>query len=100
MTKFQALFVLWLRHEKFQSCSWRALAAHYYNRYNRDGTVKDIKDRVKFEGCTFGGNQLEGIALEEEAFKILRPESLIMEPVDLFETDLTLLEVNLKRHYE
>ena len=89
MTKFQALFVLWLRHEKFGSCSLRALAGNYYARYN-EGTM------WKYKGI--GGNQLEGIKLEEEAFKVLRPNPLFMEPYDLFECDLTLIDANLKRH--
>ena len=36
--------------------------------------------------------------LEEEAFKILIPNPLFMEPVDLSKCDLTLIDANLKRH--
>lgn len=101
MTKFQALFILWLRHESFYNCSWRALAWHYYNRYTYNGKVKAYKYRdTKKRYFTPGGNQLEGIFLEEEAFKILVPDSLIGEPIDLFECSLTRIKANLKRHME
>lgn len=99
MTKFQALFVLWLRHEKFKSCSWRALSAHYKNRYNSEGKLKPFEHRVNFNGSTFGGDQIEGMKLEMEAFKILFPEPLFMQPFDLFEADLTQMDAKLSRHY-
>lgn len=69
MTKFQALFVKYLRDKR--NCTWRALAAHYYNRYDNSGALKPIDQRVIFDGCTYGGNQFDGIKLCEEASKIL-----------------------------
>ena len=91
MSKFQALFVLWLRHKNFQACSWRELASLYEERYR---TMPN--NRFFF----MKGNQLDGIYLEEEAFKILVPDSLFKEPIDLFEIDLSRIfpSFNLKRH--
>jgi hypothetical protein len=70
-------------------CSWRALAGYYYVRYY-EGSM------WKYEG--YGGNQIDGMQLEEEAFKILRPDILYKEPIDLGECDLTLIDANLKNH--
>jgi len=47
MTKFQALFVYWLREKC--NCSWRALDAHFNNRYNEDGSNKKIEDKINFD---------------------------------------------------
>ena len=93
MTKFQALFVLWLRHESMCACSWRALSGNYNARYN-DGSI------WKYKGI--GGNQIDGIMLEEEAFKILFPERLFMQPIDLYDCDLMQIskEFNIKNHYD
>lgn len=102
MTRFQALYILYLRHDSMCECSWRSLAANYYNRYNMiTGRLKDLDERIKFDKFTFGGNQLDGMDLEEQAFKILIPDPLFMEPMDLFECDLTRIDpsFNLKRHY-
>lgn len=69
MTKTQAIFIkyLWERC----NCSMRSVAAHYYNRYNSDGHLIPFKDRKVFEFMTYGGNQLDGIILIDEASKIL-----------------------------
>jgi len=69
MTKFQALFVYWLREKC--NCSWRALDAHFNNRYNEDGSNKKIEDKINFDTLTLGGNQLNGILLHEKSMKIL-----------------------------
>lgn len=69
MTKFQALFVYWLRERC--DCSWRALAAHFYNRYNYDWSNKLTTETYSYNICTFGGNQIEGMVLHEESMKIL-----------------------------
>ena len=99
MTKFQALFVLWLRHEKFYGCSWRALAWHYYNRYAITGKILDYNSRDHEDRVfTPGGNQITGIELEREAFKILIPDPLFREPYDLYECDLTRINANVKNH--
>ena len=99
MTKFQALFVLYLRHEKFCGCSWRALAAHYGNRYNMiTGEFKSLHDRIVFDKLTYGGNQIDGIILEEEASKILKFPDDSCWSSDLYECDLSRLDCNLKRH--
>lgn len=96
MTKFQALYVLWLRNENFQGCSWRALAGNYYARYTHDNKLITIKNRYPYNGI--GGNQIDGMIIEEKAWRVLRPNPLIMETPDLFENDLTLIDANLKRH--
>ena len=96
MTKFQALYVLWLRHDTLQSCSWRALAGHFAARYGVLENTKRLSKRFVYDG--FGGNQIDGMMIEAEAFKLLRPNSLFMESPDLFECDLTLIDANLKRH--
>lgn len=69
MTKFQALFVKLLRVK--QDCSWRSVAAHYYNRYDREGNVKPMSEREDFKYFTYGGNQIDGIQLCEEAMNLL-----------------------------
>jgi len=92
MTKFQALFVLWLRHEQFCDCSWRALAGYYNARYTT-GTMWNYTG--------IAGNQIYGIELEREAFEILFKD---IDPMivgmnhDLGECDLTYIQANLKRH--
>ncbi len=96
MTKFQALFVLWLRHESFCGCSWRALAGNYHERYNLNNELIPFECRESYKGI--GANQIIGMRLEKEAFKILRSDRLIKEPVDLYECDLTLINANLKNN--
>ena len=101
MTKFQALFVLYLRHEQFCGCSWKALSAHYYNRYNFDNSLKEYKSRIKFRGITTGGNQIDGMMLEKEAHNILFKEEdidAIGMTTDLYECDLTYVNANLKNN--
>lgn len=99
MTKLQALFILWLRHEKFNGCSWRALAAHYYNRYDIfTGELIPIEKRSTFTFMTFNGNQIYGMLLENEAFKILRQDPLFIENPSLYQCDLTLINANIKNH--
>ena len=88
MTKFQALYVLWLRHEKCQSYSWRMLVRKYYERYGIRGA----------KHSNIISSQLEGMVLEYNAWKILRPNPSYGEPLNLFEIDLSLLDANLKRH--
>jgi len=88
MTKLQALFVLWLRNDNFQGCSWRVLARRYFDRYKE---IPGIMPNMI-------GSQIDGMELEFEAWKVLRPEPLIMESPDLFENDLTLIDANLSRH--
>lgn len=88
MTKLQALYVLWLRNDNFQGCSWRMLATRYFKRY---GEVLGKIPRLI-------GNQIDGMDLEYAAWKVLRPNSLLMESPDLFENDLTLIDANLSRH--
>lgn len=93
MTKLQALFVLYLRHEKLCGGSWRWVSSKYYNRYQYNLPFNPE--------MSFGGNQVDGIEIEKEAFKTLRgDEMLFMEPYDLYECDLTLLDCNLKNHYD
>ena len=99
LTKFQALYVLYLRHESFQSCSWRALAGNYYSRYTFENTLIPIEDRKSYEGV--GGNQIDGAMLEREAFKVLFKDidpSVIGFGSDLFECDLTYIQANLKNN--
>lgn len=95
MTKFQALFVLWLRHEEFCGGSWRWIAQKYNNRY---------VDKIPFNtNPTTGGNQIDGINLEIEAFEVLLKD---VDPIivgmdyDLYECDLIYVNANLKNHYE
>lgn len=104
MTKFQALYILYLRHSEMCGCSWRALAAHYYNRYNSiTNELKQIDERIKYGTFTFGGNQIDGIELEKEAFKILSKDidtSAIGMDYDLFDCDLHYINANVKNHLE
>ncbi len=103
MTKFQVLFVLYLRHQSLCDCSLRTLAAHYYNRYEpftKEVISFDKRNNFLRNGLTFGGNQIEGMQLEEKAFDILIPNPLFREPIDLHQCDLTLIEANLKRHID
>ncbi len=61
MTKFQALFIKYLRVK----CdgTWRWVAGKYEMRY---------KDKIPFSNnSTFGGNQMQGIWLCDEAMKFL-----------------------------
>lgn len=69
MTRFQAIFIYYLREKC--DCSWRALAAHFYNRYNYDWTNKLKSEIQTFDICTIGGNQIEGMLLHEESMKLL-----------------------------
>ena len=69
MTRFQALFIYWLREKC--NCSWRAIDAHFNNRYNKDGTRKNITEEISFNIWTIGGNQLGGMILCQEASKLL-----------------------------
>lgn len=69
MTRFQAISIYYLREKC--NCSWRALAAHFYNRYNYDWTNK-LKEEVQiFNICLTGGNQIDGLMLHQESMKIL-----------------------------
>ena len=75
MTKLQALFVLYLCHENFKGYSYGRMAAYYYNRYNEDGTVKEMKDRIKDEDITSNQEKSKkGLQLVSEAFCILIPD--------------------------
>ena len=100
MNKFQALYVLWLRHDKFQGCSWRALAGNYYARYTFENELIPIEDRNSYEG--FGGNQIDGMLLEQQAFSILfknvDTSAVDIIDSDLFYCDLTLADANLKNN--
>lgn len=69
MGPFQALYVKLLR-EKYE-CTWRAVAAHYYNRYTYEGDLIQFKDRISFEFMTVGGNQIDGMLLCRDASDIL-----------------------------
>ncbi len=65
MTKFQALFIKYLRVEL--EGSWRWVAAKYDMRY---------KDNLPFTfESTIGGNQLEGLKLCDEAQKLLNEKT-------------------------
>lgn len=91
MTKLQALFVLWLRHEEFCGGSWRWVAGKYYNRY---------KYKQPFKDEPTNGNQIDGIELEEAAFNVLYKDvdPMIVGYSDLYDNDLTYIDANLKRH--
>ncbi len=69
MTRFQAIFIYYLREKC--DCSWRALAAHFYNRYNYDWTNKLKSEIQTFDIYTIGGNQIEGMLLHKESMKLL-----------------------------
>lgn len=100
MTKFQALFVLWLRHNSFQDCSWRELSGHYYNRYKSDGTLLPFNERMNFKETPLSGNQLSGIELERKAFwTLVKGDMLMGTPIDLYECDLYDIDANLKNHF-
>ncbi|MCP4255010.1 MAG: hypothetical protein GY775_16710 [Candidatus Scalindua sp.] len=91
MTRFQALYVLWLRHESMGDCSYRTVASRYFKRY-RYVYHKVVPMII--------GNQLDGMELELQAFKILVPDSLFRESVDLYEINLGRIHpsFNIKRH--
>jgi len=65
MTRFQALYVAFLRLECKSNGSWRWVAARYYDRYDK---------KIPFLGydMTYGGNQIDGMYLCAEAGKILK----------------------------
>lgn len=93
MTRFQAKYVLWLRHERYNGCSWRALDGNYHERYTYSDTLIPIENRLKYDG--WGGNQICGMELEKEASKILYP-NLSGELIDLYDCDVSKLSVNIK----
>ncbi len=65
MTRFEALFIKYLRVK----CdgSWRWVAAKYSERYS---------SKIPFNlHCPFGGNQLDGIRLCREAQQLLKEET-------------------------
>ena len=90
MTKFQTLFILWLRHEKFCGSSWRVLARKYSERYNElpSGNPFYMK-----------GNQIDGMDLEWEAAKMLIPPEYQGE-YTLYDINLEIIHpsFNIKRH--
>lgn len=103
LTKLQILFVIYLRHEKFGSNSWRMLAYNFYKRYKHDLTLRQVEDRKKYKENRgypsiirdYGGNQLDGINLEEAVLK-----SLNIENQDLYSLDLNILEGKIKINKE
>lgn len=63
MTKFQALFVAFLRHDDYCNGSYRWVAAKYKRRYS---------EKLPFNyKITNGGNQIDGMELSLEASKKL-----------------------------
>lgn len=65
MTRYQALYVAFLRLECKCNGSWRWLASRYSERYNQ---------KIPFLGLGWscGGNQIDGMLLCEKASKILK----------------------------
>lgn len=104
LTKLQTLWILYLRHEKFCGCSWRSLAANYYNRYNKDNSLRTLQERVEFEHFTSGGNQIDGMYLEKLALQNLIgiSNSAGESMYDLYDLPLNYIlpEFNLKRHLD
>ena len=98
MTKLQALLVLYLCHDDFKSYSYGHMAAYYYNRYNEDGTVKEMKDRIKDEDITYNQeNSKKGLQLVSEAFCILIPD----EFTDYYGFDdcfLSIVKADISNH--
>lgn len=89
MTKLQALFVLYFRHENFEGCSWRELATRYYERY---GNILGKTPRLI-------GSQLDGRLLDDTASDILKGDNVLFGDIfDLYDCDLTSINANLKRH--
>lgn len=89
MTKLQALFVLYWRHEDLGDCSWRKLAENYINRYE------------KISGIYVKGKQIIGKELELQANKILvDKDNPKITPLDycLGDCNLKFIKANLKRH--
>lgn len=78
MTRSQAVFVKFLRVR--MGCSWRSVAAHYFNRYNFDGTLKDLNSRIVFHGFTncmaVGATQIDGVELCDQAADLLGESTL------------------------
>lgn len=68
MTLFQARYIQWLT---LIGCSIRSTAGHFYGRYNQDYSFKGLNT---YEG--YGGNQLDGIFLREEAIKVLEEKGV------------------------
>ena len=98
MTKLQALFVLYLCHENFKGYSYGHMAAHYYNRYNEDGTVKEMKDRIKDEDITYNQEKSKkGLELISEAFCILIPDEFT-DYYGLNDCHLSLIKSDLSNH--
>ena len=104
LTKLQILWILYLRHEKFCGCSWRSLAANFYNRYNKDNTFKSLEERERFDIMTFGGNQIDGMYLERLAVQqLVGVTNTVGESMyGLCDLDLNFIlpEFNLKRHLD
>ena len=65
MTLYQALVVQWLTER--EDCSQRATAGRYFSRYDKEGVQHKKKSHYKGTG----GTQAEGIALREQAMKVL-----------------------------
>ena len=98
MTKLQALFVLYLYHEDFKGYNSGKMAAHYYNRYNEDGTVKEMKDRIKDEDITSNQEKSKkGLQLVSEAFCILIPDEFT-DYYGLDDCPLHTIKSNLSNH--
>lgn len=70
MTKFQALYVAFLRCENKCFGSWRWVAAKYDERY---------KQKIPFNyNMIYGGNQIDGMKLCKKAETILQLENNIV----------------------
>ena len=98
MTKFQALYILWLRHERFNDLSWRELDSTYHNRYSSTGKLLKFEKRLPVDKLP-SGNQLVGRDLEAEAFEILVSTNF-KNPYDLYECDLNIIDANIKNQLD
>lgn len=64
MTRFQALYIAYLRLECKCNGSWRWVAARFVDRYDKNIPFKGLE-------MTYGGNQIDGLILCKSASEIL-----------------------------
>lgn len=91
MTKFQAIFILWLRHPNFCDYSFELVQYHYYNRYNFDGTRKSIDEQNNKTSLSNNiAEKNKGIRLVSEAYNLLNRKQHVLNFIDLNNTSVDL----------
>lgn len=97
MTKFQAIFILWLKHQSFCNYSFELVQHHYYNRYNFDGTRKSINKQKNGVYVNKNINEkIIGINLVYDAYTLLSNKKQILS----LDIDLKDIYIDLSNHSE